>query len=206
MSEHEPGHSSGGSSPNETDDSIFGHTETVFTIPELNAEAPREPWYIRVLSRIELTIGIIFFSLIIFGVMYQVIGRYFPSISWVGAGEVALMSMISLTFVLSGYLVGRRGHIVLEIFDGVLEGKILFTILRVVSAVIMIAISLVLVYEAWVKIGAEWVRTTPAMQMPYGVLYIFALIGFVSSVIHSIWMVRYANRPERQLDISEMEG
>ncbi|NLB46695.1 MAG: TRAP transporter small permease [Microbacteriaceae bacterium] len=195
-----------GGAPNETDDSIYGHTNTVFTIPELNDEAPREPLFIRVLSRIELTIGIVLFALIVFGVMYQVVGRYFPAMAWVGAGEIALMSMIALTFVMAGYLVGRKGHIVLEIFDGVLKGTRLFTALRVVSGLIMVATSMMLVYEAWVKIGAEWVRSSPALQMPYGVLYLFAFLGFLSAAIHSVWMIRYANRPERQLDISEMEG
>ena len=55
--------------------------------------------------------------------MYQVLGRYFPSIGWVGAGEVALMSMIAMTFITTGYLVGRNGHIVLEIFDDLLAGN-----------------------------------------------------------------------------------
>ena len=62
------------------------------------------------------------FAFIVFGVMYQVLGRYFPSISWVGAGELALMSMVAMTFITTGYLVGRNGHIVLEIFDELLAG------------------------------------------------------------------------------------
>jgi TRAP-type C4-dicarboxylate transport system permease small subunit len=124
----------------------------------------------------------------------------------VGAGELALLSMIALTFITTGYLVGRNGHIVLEMFDEMLAGTRLFVALRVISAVIMVVTSLALAYEAWVKIDVEWGRLSAAMHVPLGVLYIFALVGFVSAAIHSSFKIPYANRPERKLDIGEMEG
>ena len=187
-------------------DSIYPHTNTYYTAPRLNQGVPADPMFIRILSAIEITIGVVLFALIVFGVMYQVLGRYFPAISWVGAGEVALLSMIAMTFITTGYLVGRNGHIVLEIFDELLAGSKLFVALRVISAVIMVAISLALAYEAWVKIDVEWGRLSAAMRVPFGALYVFALIGFVSAAIHSSFKIPYANRPERKLDIGEMEG
>ncbi|HEY9308685.1 MAG TPA: TRAP transporter small permease [Microbacterium sp.] len=193
---HEPG----------VGDSIYPHTNTFYTTPKLNQGVPADPVFIRILSGIEITIGVALFACIIFGVMYQVLGRYFPTISWVGAGELALLSMIALTFITTGYLVGRNGHIVLEMFDEMLAGTRLFVALRVVSAVIMVATSLALAYEAWVKIETEWGRLSAAMHVPVGVLYIFALVGFVSAAIHSSFKIPYANRPERKLDIGEMEG
>jgi TRAP-type C4-dicarboxylate transport system permease small subunit len=193
---HEPG----------VGESIYPHTNTYYTTPKLNQGVPPDPVFIRVLSGIEITIGVTLFAFIIFGVMYQVLGRYFPSVSWVGAGELALLSMIALTFITTGYLVGRNGHIVLEMFDEILAGTRLFVALRVISAVIMVVTSLALAYEAWVKIDVEWGRLSAAMNVPLGVLYIFALVGFVSAAIHSSFKIPYANRPERKLDIGEMEG
>jgi TRAP-type C4-dicarboxylate transport system permease small subunit len=193
---HEPG----------VGESIYPHTNTYYTTPKLNQGVPPDPVFIRVLSGIEITIGVTLFALIIFGVMYQVLGRYFPAVSWVGAGELALLSMIALTFITTGYLVGRNGHIVLEMFDEMLAGTRLFVALRVISAVIMVVTSLALAYEAWVKIDVEWGRLSAAMHVPLGVLYIFALVGFVSAAIHSSFKIPYANRPERKLDIGEMEG
>ncbi|MET1016249.1 MAG: TRAP transporter small permease [Leifsonia flava] len=190
----------------ELGDSIFPHTDSFFAGPELNRGVPADPAFIRVLSAIEITIGVALFALIVFGVMYQVLGRYFPAIGWVGAGEVALMSMIAMTFITTGYLVGRNGHIVLEIFDELLAGTRLFVALRVISAVIMVATSLALAYEAFVKIDTEWGRLSAAMHMPVGVLYLFALVGFLSAAIHSSFKIPYANRPEHKLDIGEMEG
>ena len=81
-----------------------------------------------------------------------------------------------------------------------------FVALRVISAVIMVATSLALAYEAFVKIETEWGRLSAAMHVPMGVLYLFALVGFLSAAIHSAFKIPYANRPERKLDIGEMEG
>lgn len=188
------------------EESIFGHTETVFTAPELNADAPKESPFVRALSHVEMIIAVALFAGVFFGVMYQVVGRYFPAVSWVGAGELGLLSMIAMTFMMMGYLTGRNGHIVIEVFDGVLRGKKLFVVLRVIAALIMVATSIGLVYDAYVKIGLEWMRVSAAIGMPLGILYIFAFVGGLSTGIHSLWKIPYANRPERQLEISEMEG
>lgn len=190
----------------EPEESIYEHSNTSYTVPQLNEGVPPDPRFMRVLSAVEVAIGVVLFALLFLGVMYQVLGRYFPAIGWVGAGELALLSMVAMTFITTGYLVGRNGHIVLEVFDQVLAGKKLFIALRVVSAIIMVATSLALAYEAFVKIEIEWARASAAMHIPLGTLYVFALLGFLSAAVHSAVKIPYANRPERKLDISEMEG
>lgn len=200
MTEREP------QEPLEPVESIYGHTNTSYTAPQLNEGVPPDPRFMRVLSAVEVAIGVVLFALLFLGVMYQVLGRYLPAIGWVGAGELALLSMVAMTFITTGYLVGRNGHIVIEVFDQVLAGKKLFIALRVVSAIIMVATSLALAYEAFVKIEIEWARASAAMHIPLGMLYVFALIGFLSAAVHSAVKIPYANRPERKLDISEMEG
>jgi TRAP-type C4-dicarboxylate transport system permease small subunit len=192
--------------PQEPVESIYGHTNTYYTVPQLNEGVPPDPRFMRVLSAVEVAIGVVLFALLFLGVMYQVLGRYLPAIGWVGAGELALLSMVAMTFITTGYLVGRNGHIVIEVFDQVLAGKKLFIALRVVSAIIMVATSLALAFEAFVKIEIEWARASAAMHIPLGTLYVFALLGFLSAAVHSAVKIPYANRPERKLDISEMEG
>lgn len=190
----------------EPEESSYEHTNTSYTVPQLNEGVPPDPRFMRVLSAVEVAIGVVLFALLFLGVMYQVLGRYFPAIGWVGAGELALLSMVAMTFITTGYLVGRNGHIVIEVFDQVLAGRKLFIALRVVSAIIMVATSLALAYEAFVKIEIEWARASAAMHIPLGTLYVFALLGFLSAAVHSAVKIPYANRPERKLDISEMEG
>jgi TRAP-type C4-dicarboxylate transport system permease small subunit len=187
-------------------DSIYGHTDTFYTAPKLNQGVPADPRFIRILSTIEITIGVVLFVLVVIGVMYQVLGRYFPSVGWVGAGELALLSMVAMTFITTGYLVGRNGHIVIEVFDELLAGTKLFVALRIISAVIMVGTSLALAFEAFVKIESEWGRLSAAMHVPLGVLYLFALVGFLSAAIHSAIKIPYAHRPEHKLDIGEMEA
>lgn len=193
-------------SAHEPEESIFGRTESIYTVPDLNTGVPEAPKFLRGLSAFEIAIGVALFGLIFVGVMYQVLSRYVPAVGWVGAGELALLSMVAMTFITTGFLVGRNGHIVLEVFDQLLEGKKLFVVLRIVSAVIMVVTSLALAFEAFVKIESEWARASAAMHVPLGLLYVFALIGFVSAAVHSAWKIPYAHRPERKLDISEMEG
>jgi TRAP-type C4-dicarboxylate transport system permease small subunit len=205
MRGHQRGNEAVMSEDNDTARSIYGHTESVFTVPTLNEGVPEDPRILRVLAAIEVAVGVVLFTFVFLGVMYQVVGRYFPALSWVGAGEVALLSMITLTFITTGYLVGRNGHIVIQVFDQLLAGRKLFVALRVISAVIMTLTCLAVAYEAIVKIQVEWVRTSAAMSMPLGVLYIFALVGFLSAAAHSVLKIVYATRPERQLEISEME-
>ncbi len=205
MSEENRG-SGGGDVPDEIEESIYGPTETYYTVPDINKGVPRDTAFIRGLSAVEVALGVILFALIVVGVMYQVLGRYVPALGWVGAGELALLAMIAMTFVTTGYLVGKNGHIVLEIFDGVLEGKRLFAVLRVVSALIMVATCIALSYEAFVKMQVEWSRSSAAIHLPLGVLYAFALLGFLSAAVHSLFKIPFAHRPERKLDISEMEG
>lgn len=187
------------------DESIFGRTETVFTDPERGAGAPEELLPLRVLSGAEIVLGSVFFIGIVFGVIYQVIGRYVPAISWVGSGELALLSMVSMTFLMIGYLTGRNGHVTIEIFDRLLEGTKLFVALRVFSALVVTATCAWMVFDAWEKIGAEMGRSSAAIGVPMGIVYIFAFVGGVSAGIHSAMKVPFAHRPERQLEIDEME-
>jgi TRAP-type C4-dicarboxylate transport system permease small subunit len=172
------------------------------------AAAPEHhfPGPTRWLARIEIWAGTVFFALLFFGVTYQVLGRYFPPIAWVGAGEVARLSMVALTFVTAGYLIGKNGHIVIEVFDAVLQGKKLFVVLRVFAAVVMVLTCAALAWEALLMVEQGWRRVSTVLHMPIAVLYVFALIGFLSGVIHSVAKIVAANRPELKLDISEMEG
>jgi TRAP-type C4-dicarboxylate transport system permease small subunit len=174
--------------------------------PDPVTPAPHQPAVIRWLARFELWLGSVFFALIFLGVMYQVLGRYLPPIAWVGAGEVARLSMVALTFVMAGYLIGKNGHIVIEVFDGVLRGKKLFVALRIFAACVMVLTCGALVWEALLMIEQGWSRSTTSLHIPLAVMYVFALVGFASGTVHSLVKITTANRPEQNLDISEMEG
>ena len=188
------------------DESIFGHTDTVFSDPEVNQGVPKEPFVLRILAAIEIVLSSVFFLGILIGVLYQVLGRYVPSLSWIGAGELALLSMVSMTFLMIGYLAGRNGHVTIEIFDRLLAGTKWFVALRVFGAVVMVGTTAWMAFDAFEKISAEMGRDSAAIGIPIGIIYIFAVIGSVSAFVHSGLKIFYANRPERQLEVDEMEG
>lgn len=185
-------------------DSIFGHTETVFADPQPASGAPSDPLPLRIFSKIEMLLASIFFGGILIGVLYQVLGRYVPAVSWIGSGELALLSMVSLTFLMIGYLAGRNGHITIEVFDAMLSGSKLLVALRVFSALVMTATCVWMAFDAWAKIGAEMGRSSAAIGIPMGIVYILAFVGSVSAGIHSALKIPYANRPERQLETDGM--
>ena len=62
----------------EPEESVDGSTDSTFTVPELNAGVPPDPRFMRILSAVEVSIGVVLFALLFLGVMYQVLGRYFP--------------------------------------------------------------------------------------------------------------------------------
>ena len=61
--------------------------------------------------------------------LWQVISRYVPALNWPGVGELANYSLIVLTFIMVGYLIGKNGHITIQIIDYLVKGRA-FTLVR----------------------------------------------------------------------------
>ena len=48
-----------------------------------------------------------------------------PALNWPGVGELANYSLIVLTFIMVGYLIGNNGHITIQIIDYLAKGRAL---------------------------------------------------------------------------------
>jgi hypothetical protein len=48
--------------PQEPVESIYGHTNTSYTVPQLNEGVPPDPRFMRVLSAVEVAIGVVLFA------------------------------------------------------------------------------------------------------------------------------------------------
>ena len=99
-------------------------------------------------------------------VMWQVISRYAPLLSWPKAGELANYSLIVMTFIMVGYLIGKNGHITIQIIDYLVKGKA-FIAVKAVSAAFTAVICAVLAYESYALILAYPDRTTAALGSPW---------------------------------------
>ncbi|MEV4413161.1 TRAP transporter small permease subunit [Catellatospora sp. NPDC049609] len=166
------------------------------------AEAPAEPRLLRIWASAELAVAS-FFLVVIFGaVLWQVISRYVPSLNWPGVGELANYSLIVLTFIMVGYLIGKNGHITIQVIDYLVRGRA-FTVVRAVSALCVAAICALLVWEAYALMLAYPYRRTAALEIPVWLLYLVPLVGFASGTVRALVNILTAARPESRFDAAE---
>lgn len=162
-----------------------------------------EPKFLRVWASVELAIGCVMVVIIFVSVLWQVVSRYVPSLNWPEVGEAASYSLIVLTFVMVGYLIGNNGHITIQIIDYVAKGRAM-VVVKAVSAACTAFICAVLVWEAYELIRAYPNRRTAALEIPIWVMYAFPLVGFLSGTVRAIVRIFQANHPDPVFDSAEV--
>jgi TRAP-type C4-dicarboxylate transport system permease small subunit len=162
----------------------------------------REPRILRAWAATELAVACLLLVVIFVSVLWQVISRYVPALNWPGVSELANYSFVVLTFIMVGYLIGRNGHITIQIIDYVVRGRA-FTMVKIVSAACTAVICALLAREAVGLVEAYPTRTTAALEIPVWLLYVAPLVGFASGVVRAIVAIFTANRPEVRFDAAE---
>jgi len=161
----------------------------VTTITKDGRGARRMPAWLRrvarVLTAVELTIGVAALVLIFGLVLVQAAQRYLPIDGWPWSGELARFCLVWLTFVLAGVLVTNDSHISIEMID-LVPGDLVRRVVRVVSCLIVAMIGVALCAEAWELWQTQDMLRSPAMRMPMSWLYGISMIGFVSVVVRSL--------------------
>ncbi|MET0526272.1 MAG: TRAP transporter small permease subunit [Nocardioides sp.] len=138
----------------------------------------------RVITTIELALGVLAVTLIFFLVLLQAGQRYLPFDSWSWTGELARFSLVWLTFVVAGVLVTREAHVSIEMVDAI-PYRMVGRVARVVSCVIVAAVGVGLTAAAWELTQTQGVITSPALRMPMSWFYAISMIGFVSTTIRA---------------------
>ena len=147
---------------------------------------------VKVVTGIELGIGVAALLLIFFLVLAQAAQRYLPVDGWPWTGELARFSLVWLTFVVAGVLVTSDSHISIEMID-VVRSPLVRRIVRVISCLTVAAVGVALTAEAWELVQDQGVLKSPAMRMPMSWLYGISMIGFVSTTIRAtIAALQYA--------------
>ena len=160
----------------------------------------------RVLTAIELSIGVAALLLIFGLVLLQAAQRYLPIDGWPWTGELARFCLVWLTFVVAGVLVTTDSHIAIEMID-MAPSALLRRVVRVFSCLVVAVIGAGLCAEAWELMQTQSMLKSPAMRMPMSWLYAVSLVGFVSVVVRSlIAAVQYAvvGVPEPTYDVVEV--
>jgi TRAP-type C4-dicarboxylate transport system permease small subunit len=182
--------------------SIQDRDATAESTSEPTEAARRDPAVLRVWASVELSIACFFVVVIFISVSWQVVSRYVPAFNWQGVAELGNYSLVVLTFIMVGYLIGTNGHITIQIIDYVVKGKASVAV-KAVSAALTAVICAVLAYEACALILAYPDRSTAALEIPLWTLYAVPLVGFASGVIRAVIRIFTANRPDPAPDVAE---
>ena len=170
------------------------------------AESAKAPWaepaVLRAWASVELSIACIFIVVIFVSVFWQVVSRYVPALNWQGVAELGNYSLVVLTFIMVGYLIGTNGHITIQIIDYVVKGRA-FVAVKAISAALTALICAVLAYEASALIATYPNRATAALEVPLWILYAVPLAGFVSGVVRAVIRIFTADRPDPAPDTAE---
>ena len=140
---------------------------------------------VRVITGIELALGVACLLLIFGLVLLQAAQRYLPIDGWPWTGELARFALVWLTFLVAGVLVTTDSHISIEMIDSV-PSELVRRVVRVISCLIVAAIGVALCAEAWELAHTQGILKSPALRMPMSWLYAISLIGFVSVVVRAL--------------------
>ncbi|PRX50393.1 TRAP-type C4-dicarboxylate transport system permease small subunit [Prauserella shujinwangii] len=145
----------------------------------------REPTPLRWLSRAEAVVGGLLLATILGLMLLQAAQRYLPASGWVWTGELARFSLVWLTFAMSGYLLGRDGHVTLKLVDQV-TGGVVRRLVHIFADGMVAVVCLNLAYEAFELVASPSRQTTPALGMPVGYFYVIPLAGLVLTTVRSV--------------------
>jgi TRAP-type C4-dicarboxylate transport system permease small subunit len=171
------------------------------SMPEA-APRPAEPAVLRLWAAAELALGSLAVAVIFVSVLWQVVSRYVPALNWPGVSELGNYSLIVLTFVMVGYLIGNNGHITIQIIDYIAKGRAM-VVVKAVSAACTAVICALLVWEAVELIRAFPSRRTAALEIPIWMLYAVPLLGFASGTVRAVVRIFRANREDVVFDAAE---
>lgn len=140
---------------------------------------------LRVVEIVEGAVGALLLLGILVLVMVQVTVRFSALGGWAWTGELARFSLVWLTFILAGYLLGRDQHISFDLVDFVLPERAL-RVVRVISYVIVAAICAAFVYEGVGLIDAQSFIRSSAAEIPMSFVYLIPTVGFALTGVRAL--------------------
>jgi TRAP-type C4-dicarboxylate transport system permease small subunit len=194
---------SDGSTPTDpTDDPLLAPQASVADSMPDPVPPRAEPRVLRLWASVELAVACLAVALIFVSVLWQVVSRYVPALNWPGVSELGNYSLIVLTFVMVGYLIGNNGHITIQVIDYIAKGRAR-VVVKAVSAACTAVICALLVWEAVELILAYPNRRTAALEIPLWTLYAFPLVGFLSGTVRAIVRIVLAKEPDALFNAAE---
>lgn len=153
--------------------------------PNTRGRAPLWRLPVRIVTAIEMTIGVACLVAIFALVLFQALQRHLPidQVAW--TGEVSRFGLVWLTFSAAGLLVTTRGHIALEVVDA-LRSQAVVRVVQTAALLIVATVAVLLVIEAIELIDSQGILKSPVLRLPMSWVYIPLLIGVASTAVRSL--------------------
>ena len=137
------------------------------------------------IARTCLKVGVAGMVLLVFAVLYQVIGRYIFNDTPTWAEALALQLVLYVTAL--GVAVGVRdaGHIGLESLVSLLPEKLRLKVEILIHALVAL-FGVIMVHSGWIWTKMKWSELDPMLGMPVGIDYLSLVIAGVLIVMFSI--------------------
>lgn len=167
---------------------------TVHPVDHLGSR-PR-PKALRILQRFEEYVGaaLVLFILVLLSI--QVFQRYLPVATSPWIGELSRYSLLALTFLMVGSLVGQGRHISIDAILNVGTYTWRRTVV-IISSIIVAMITAAFAQESFALVTSDTEQTLPITGIPLWLLYVIPLLAFISATIQSLFNIVYA--PEENL-------
>jgi TRAP-type C4-dicarboxylate transport system permease small subunit len=140
---------------------------------------------LRAVELVEGAVGALLLLAILALVMVQITVRFSALGGWAWTGELARFSLVWLTFVMAGYLLGRDQHISFDIIDYVLPERAL-SVVKIASYVIVAVICAAFVYEGVGLMDAQSFIRSSAAELPMSFVYLIPTVGFALTGVRAV--------------------
>lgn len=115
--------------------------------------------------------------------------RFFTNHSITWSDEVARHLMIWLTFIGAGITLRHGSLTVIDNVQLMMSARNA-RILRALSALIMLAFFLVMIWVGRTYVERTMLQTTPSTRIPFGYIYLAMPIGFTLLILHLLLVLR----------------
>lgn len=115
--------------------------------------------------------------------------RYLTNHSITWSDEVARHLMIWLTFIGAGLTLRHGGLIAIDNVHMVVSERSA-RIMRIVSAIIMFAFFVVMIWAGKTYVQRTMFQMTPSTRIPFGYIYLAMPIGFSLLIVHFLFILR----------------
>lgn len=166
---------------------------------DIMGKRPR-PKALMALQKFEEYLGatLVLFILVLLSI--QVVQRYLPVATSPWIGELSRYSLLALTFLMIGSLIGQGRHVSIDVILKVGTDKTRRLVV-IISSIIVAMCTAAYAQESFALVTADTEQTLAITGIPMWLLYVIPLLAFVSATIQSLFNIVYA--PEANLETVE---